>query len=92
MTSRLLLKLFFFFLLRNIQLLTGKPIRSLNAVLLCTITSMSSCLSHLVPDVAELQQLVMDGASAWAVPESSSEAGIWIIADIGRRQRFCLGA
>ncbi|KAI5290724.1 hypothetical protein KEM54_000653, partial [Ascosphaera aggregata] len=62
---------------------------SLNAVLLCTIASMSPHLAHLVPDVSDLQQLVIDGASAWAVPESGSEAGVWIVADIGRRQRYC---
>jgi hypothetical protein len=45
-------------------------------------------LKHLVPDIGELQTLVIESIKPWATPDSSLDAVISIIQDMQRKQRI----
>jgi hypothetical protein len=62
--------------------------RSLGAVVVLTLSSRCASLKHLVPDIEDLQSLVIGNVKPWASPNSSLEAVISIIQDMQRKQRM----
>ena len=62
--------------------------RSLGAIVVLTLASRTVNLKHLVPDISELQTLVIKNLTPWATVGSSLEAVISIIQDMQRKQRL----
>jgi hypothetical protein len=62
--------------------------RSLGAIVVLTLSSLCPSLKHLVPDIGELQSLVIENVKPWAAPNSSLDAVISIIQDMQRKQRI----
>lgn len=62
--------------------------RSLGALIVLTLSSLCPILQHLVPDIVELQALVIENIKPWASPNSSLNAVISIIQDMQRKQRI----
>jgi len=70
------------------DLLTVDTSRSLGAILVLTVASLSNHLKHLVPDIHDLQQLVVRNVEKWAAPDSSFESAILILETIKKKTRF----
>lgn len=61
-------------------------LRSLGAIVVLTLASLSPDLRHLVPDIEELQDVAINNIRPWAF--SSLEAVVSILEDIRRKQRI----
>lgn len=62
--------------------------RSLGAIIVLTLSSLCPSLRHLVPDIGELQLLVIENIKPWASANSSLDAVISIIQNMQRKQRI----
>jgi hypothetical protein len=62
-------------------------LRSLGALLVLSIAYSSTQLRHLITDISELQQLIIDRLRLWATKGSSFEAAIWIIETIRSKEK-----
>lgn len=60
--------------------------RSLGAIVVLTLASLSHNLRHLVPDIDELQSVAIGNIKPWAF--SSLEAVVSILEDMQRKQRI----
>ena len=60
--------------------------RTLGAIIILTLSSMTPALRHLVPDIDELQTASIENVSRWAF--SSLEAVVSILEDIQKKQRI----
>ncbi|CZR63779.1 uncharacterized protein PAC_13676 [Phialocephala subalpina] len=61
---------------------------SLGAIVVLTLSSLCPSLKHLVPDIGELQSLVIQNIKPWASLNSSLDAIISIIQEMQRKQRL----
>ena len=57
-------------------------------ILVVTAASQSPILQRYVPDILELQAIVLNDISQWAKEDSSIKSIIWIIEHIKHRQEF----
>lgn len=60
--------------------------RSLGAIIILTLASMSPDLRHMVPDIDELQSAAIENIRRWAF--SSLEAVVSILEDVQKKQRI----
>ena len=61
---------------------------SFGGILVVTAASQSPILQRYVPDILELQAIVLNDISQWAKEDSSIKSIIWIIEHIKHRQEF----
>jgi len=64
--------------------------RSLGALVVLTLASRSPALSHLVPDIDELQTLGITNVKPWAYRGSSLQMVVSVMEEMQRKQRLFL--